>query len=106
NQNQEEDNFPQKNLITWNEVLKDGDKYLLIDVRDTKSYDMCHFKNSVNLTKEGIQNYETNKIKVIVCRKGISAKKIWYELNDESILVMKGGLTAYKNEIDNKFTIF
>lgn len=104
--NEMDDEFPEENYITWKNLLKNEHEYILIDIRDSKAYDLCHFENSINLTKEGIQKLDTNKTKVLLCRKGISARKMWYELNNQSILVLKGGLTAYKEEIDNKFTIF
>lgn len=100
-----------KYKITWEEYLKNKNKHTLIDIRDTISYEICHVKGSINIPSEMIEadkNVVTKyKNLIIVCKKGISAKRIGNILINAGIecLVMEGGLRKFKSDIDQTFPL-
>ncbi|KCZ81377.1 hypothetical protein H312_01259 [Anncaliia algerae PRA339] len=101
-----EPTIPSENFLTWKDYLHDKEKYLLVDLRNKEAYELCHLIDSVNFSVDSISPEIDDKIVVLLCRRGIYAQKVWDQFKRKNIFVLKGGLTAYKEEVDPNFIIF
>ncbi|XP_033354047.1 adenylyltransferase and sulfurtransferase MOCS3 isoform X2 [Bombus vosnesenskii] len=113
----------------YNTTLKLGTKaHILIDVRSTEEFDICHLKNSINIPLCDINNNETvtlirNRIQEIqkqhdnaslyvMCRRGNDSQKAVKSLqeifqgNNLKIKDVIGGIHAWSKKIDCTFPIY
>lgn len=101
------------------EVVKEGQKHLLLDVRVKRQYDLCSLKDSVNIDLGNLNNH-LDEIKTLsengalpifcLCRRGIASMEATKMLREQlpctAIYNVKGGLNAWKEEIDPSFPMY
>lgn len=96
-------------MVTWSEYISNPGQYYLVDVRKRSLFEICHIKGSVNIPIECLKEAEipTDRSILLVCRKGVSAQKAWNLLctTHRNLFVAKGGLIAFKSEVDNGFFV-
>lgn len=100
-----------KYRLSWDNYLSDKKSYTLIDTRNEILFEMCHIKDSINIPAEKIQSDSSllKKYKniALVCKRGISTKRLSNALRNEGIecLVVDGGLRKFKSDIDETFPL-
>lgn len=98
-----------KHWVTWKEYLTNSDAYQLVDVRSKNLFDVCHLKNCMNWQMDRIESFETSDQRrvLLVCKRGVTAQRACEILRKkrENVFVAKGGLVAFKQEVDDGFFV-
>jgi adenylyltransferase/sulfurtransferase len=104
-----------KYKVEWRHYLENQKKYVLIDIRDRISYEICRIKGSKSVPLEKIE--EDNQLVknegkggkkvIILCKRGRTSNEIVKVLNERGIECygMDGGLKRFKREIDSSFPL-
>lgn len=93
-----------------------GRSHILLDVRDRTQYDICHIDNSINVPFSSFQGSKDPTAWIpedtaldapvyVLCRMGNDSQIITKKLKESAlgrpVFDIKGGLKAWKEEVDN-----
>jgi len=86
----------------YDELVKSGEKHLLLDVRDSFSYMKNHIKNAHNIPlahlRDELQNMDKELLTVAYCNRGVTsnaAQNILKNKGFKKVLNLSGGQTLY-----------
>lgn len=89
-------------LADW--LIKGNEDFVLVDLRDEKSYNEYAIPNSVNIEIENLLESDLMRNEKIILYgdDDITSAQAWFILksaNYKSVYILKGGMNAWKNEI-------
>lgn len=103
--------FPEKTVVELKAMLDQGDDFQLIDVREAYEKEIADIGGELIPMNEII--YEEEKIAkdkpvVIYCRSGNRSLQVLMQLQTmyglDNLFNLKGGITAWSDEIDSSIT--
>jgi adenylyltransferase/sulfurtransferase len=105
--------------LDYSVLLKSGKKHILVDVREKVQFDICSLDGSINIPFSTIQGSKpldeqsewlNGEMDIyVVCRLGNDSQIIARKLKDDGFAEgryigdIKGGLKAWKNEVDENW---
>ncbi|MDH7604327.1 MAG: rhodanese-like domain-containing protein [Melioribacter sp.] len=97
-----EDKISVIELADW--IIKGKEDFVLVDLRDEKSYNEYTIPNSVNIEIENLLDSDLMRNEKIILYgdDDITSAQAWFILksaNYKSVYILKGGMNAWKNEI-------
>jgi len=97
-----EDKISVMELADW--LIKGKEDFVLVDLRDEKSYNEYAIPNSVNIEIENLLDSDLMRNEKIILYgdDDITSAQAWFILksvNYKSVYILKGGMNAWKNEI-------
>lgn len=90
--------------IEWKEIIKDKERYKIVDIRSKEHYKMIHVEGAINVESEKIEEIiEGEKEVVVVCYKGKSADEVVRNLENRGVRAYKaiGGMEEYMKYINS-----
>jgi molybdopterin/thiamine biosynthesis adenylyltransferase/rhodanese-related sulfurtransferase len=99
--------------LELNQLLKQEKKILLLDVRESYEYEICHLENSIliplNQLPIMIHTLDKENSIIIYCKAGIRSHKAMDFLKEsgfKNIRHLTGGILAFAKEIDHSLRIY
>lgn len=96
-----------------NTYLVEGNRPLLIDVREPWEFKICHLEGSELLPMRQIpyqlDNFDQTQEMVIICHHGIRSRQVGRFLENAGftkIINLQGGLAAWAQEVDPNMPVY
>jgi len=89
------------------EYIDNDTSLVLLDVRETWEYEICHINSSINIAMTDIpsalQEIDSEKAIVVICHHGMRSFQVAQYLESEGfndIMNLEGGITSWATTID------
>ncbi len=89
------------------EYIDNDTSLVLLDVRDTWEYEICHINSSINIAMTDIpltlQEIDSEKTIVVICHHGMRSFQVAQYLESEGfndIMNLEGGIASWATTID------
>ncbi len=89
------------------EYIDKGASFVLLDVRETWEYEICHIESSINIAmtdiSSALQEIDLEKMTVVVCHHGMRSFQVAQYLEAEgfsNVMNLEGGIASWARSID------
>ena len=87
--------------------IDNGTPLVLLDVRETWEYEICHIEPSINVPMTNIpstlEEFDREKMTVVICHHGMRSFQVAQHLEAEgfnNVMNLEGGIAAWASTID------